>query len=174
VDTDSPVSFIKVNVLLKYIESVRDIVKTVETKLRNLNNEPLDIIGKTRIKITLFKLHKANHDIDLFILKNNTFEGDLILGRDFLTKEKLTLVYTPILQDDRECVDLFASLPLCIKENHTDFDLEQVINNNALDLGKEIQKIKSLLTDVNKETREIVNDTACRPFWFLAGNYWKL
>jgi len=55
------VSFIKVNVLLKYIESARDIVKTIETKLRNLNNE-LDIIGKTRIKITLFKLHKVNHD----------------------------------------------------------------------------------------------------------------
>jgi len=65
VDTSSPVSFIKVNVLLKYKESSCDIVKTVKTKLRNLNSEPLDI-EKTRVKITLTKLHSAQHNVDLF------------------------------------------------------------------------------------------------------------
>jgi len=78
----------------------------------------------------------------------------MILGRDFLTEGKLTLVYTPLSQGEH--VDLFASLPLCIEE-HPDDDLEQILNNNTLNLDLEVvQRLRSLLFDVNKETKEIV------------------
>jgi len=123
-----------------------------------LNSEPLDTIGKTRVKITLTKLHGVDN-VDLFVLKFfNTFEGDLILGRDFLTKGKLTLVYTPVSQGDRVNVLIYLLLFPFIEKNYNETDLEQIINN-ALDLGIEIiEKIKSLLTNTYKEAKEIVND----------------
>jgi len=38
INTDNPVSFIKVNALLQYLESAFASVKSTETKLRNLNS----------------------------------------------------------------------------------------------------------------------------------------
>jgi len=159
VDTGSPVSFIKVKTLYKYIEPNSEIVKPVQTNLRNLSSQPLDIIGKTRIKITLSKLNKEKQDVELYILNNNTFEGDLILGRDFLSNGKLTLVYTPVVQGDSDRVNLFASLPLCVEENFVDTILEQITNENTLDLSPEVvQKLIAILTCDNKETAEVVED----------------
>jgi len=159
IDTGSPISFVKVDALSNHMKTPITIVSTVENKFRNLNNQPLDIIGRARVTITLAKLATAKHNIDLYVLKNNAFEGDMILGRDFLTKERLTLMYTPVSQSDQERIDLFASLPLCVEENHTDHDLERIINNNELEFTKEvIQRLKTLLKDNNKELKEIVND----------------
>jgi len=160
IDIGSPVSFIKLKVMSDYIKPGQEIVKSVQTNLRNLNNQPLNIVRKTKIKITLSKLSKEKYDVELFILKNNTFEGDLILDRNFLSKEKLTLVYISVIQGDRERVDLFASLSLCVEEKSDDTDVEQIINNNAIDLSTEIwQKLKTILTLDSKVTPEVVDDS---------------
>lgn len=66
-----------------------------------------------------------------------TFQGDIIIGRDFLEKEKLTFVYEPI-QGERNKVNLFTRLPLYVDEERSN-DLEQIIKDYEIDYDLEIK-----------------------------------
>lgn len=96
IDTESPVSFVKFSVFSKYIKSACVCVRlNISNKtLRNLNNQVLEICGTVTINLSLQKTPGNIFTLTLFVLKNDS-QTDIILGRDFLTKEKLTLVYGP-------------------------------------------------------------------------------
>lgn len=95
IDTGSPVSFIKCSVFEKIVKPFRADLKPVNRILTNLSSEPLNILGVVKVKIILSPLKDNVFEIDLFVLDNTAVEADLILGREFLHGEGLTLVYRP-------------------------------------------------------------------------------
>lgn len=97
IDTGSPVSFVKNRVYKKFIEPFNK-MRAVNSNLRNLSSQPLDILGLVEVKLVLQNLADKIFFVDLYILNSDAFQGDLILGREFLTKEKLTLIYEPSAQ----------------------------------------------------------------------------
>ncbi|KMQ85932.1 hypothetical protein RF55_15252 [Lasius niger] len=96
--------------------------------------------------------------VELHILKNDTFQGDIILGRKFFKENNLTLVYSPAKENADEKVNLFTVLPLCVDEEQTN-DLEQICKNNKIDFDTETKlKLEKLILKVNSQKVLQVDD----------------
>ncbi|XP_011883952.1 PREDICTED: uncharacterized protein LOC105571091, partial [Vollenhovia emeryi] len=154
IDTGSPVSFAKFSVYEKYVKPREIKLSPVKTKLRNLSDHVLEVIGIVKVEVSLPQLPNISLSVDLHILKENVFEGDIILGREFMRKQKLTLIFRPITQGEEESVQLFAQLPLCVEaDGH--IPLEDMIENTITDLdAKDKRKLKDIIAEV-KQTKSI-------------------
>lgn len=128
IDTGRPVSFIKYS-LFEEIAKERNLeVKSPRINLRNLSSEILDITGVVNINVILAQHNDLEFQLDLYILKGNLFEGELILGRDFLIKQKkFTLVYTATKDGESKSVNLFTYLPLYVDKGQSTDSLKQKI-----------------------------------------------
>lgn len=138
IDTGSPVSFIKSCLLANLIAPSADSLKPVTKMLRNLSGESIRVQGVLNTTITLRPLKNRQCNIDLYVLENNVFEGDIILGRDFLEKEKLTLIYKSSevkSDDDANAANLFALLPLNVLESPSADSLESLMEETEIDFG---------------------------------------
>lgn len=91
-------------------------IEPVKNKLWNLNNRLIDILGKIRVDLEIDKLRGLNYSTDFHILDGNNFEGDIILGREFLEETGLTLVYSPSPDKESETIGLFSNLPLFVED----------------------------------------------------------
>ncbi|KMQ84541.1 hypothetical protein RF55_17574, partial [Lasius niger] len=86
-------------------------------------------------------------------------EGDIILGREFLTKGKLTLVYNPAAKGDREKINLFANLPLCVDNNRETETLESTMSKHEIDYGQDTKiRLEKLVRDISKQITIPVDD----------------
>jgi len=90
VDTGSP--FVKDAVYSRYCKSSKIIIKPSSRNLRNLCDQPLDILGTVKVTLTIDVLNGVPYDIDLFVISNTTLEADIILGREFLLEYQLVCV----------------------------------------------------------------------------------
>ncbi|XP_029169193.1 uncharacterized protein LOC114939131 [Nylanderia fulva] len=153
-DTGSPVSFVKASAYKKYIDPSGSEIASVETNLRNLSNEKLQILGIISLKLKIEKLNSKEFSVDLHVLNSESFQGDIIIGREFLYKNKLTLVYNPAAKDIEQKINLFSFLPLCVDEQRTD-DLNQIISDNNIDFDFKVkQQLQNLI--LNVRNRDIV------------------
>lgn len=103
--------------------------------LSNLTNKLLDIEGIVRVNLNLQPLKRREFKLRLYILNDESFQGDIILGRDFFAQEKLTLVYHLALQDDSGKINLFSQLPLYVDDGKPLDSLEQIIENSKINFG---------------------------------------
>lgn len=160
IDTGSPVSFVKFSAYLKFIAPYQIALKSSSRNFRNLTNNPLDILGIVTIDLSLEQLRKTNLIADLYIMKNTSFEADIILGREFLEKNKLTLVYNPIVEDESTKANLFALLPLSIQEiNSSKNDLEQIIEQCLIDHDSKAKvELKKILINVDNQPVKQIDD----------------
>lgn len=155
VDTGSPVSFIKFVVYNKIKNRCDLEIRPANRKLKNLSNVILNIIGTVKVKLTLAEKN-SKVTVDLFVLRDATFDTDLILGREFLRKGKLTFVYTLIGEGDRDRVSLFADLPLCVEGEVT---LEKIIEQSDIDFDNNVrQKLINVITEVRDRKIESADD----------------
>lgn len=132
-DTGSPVSFLKIDCFDKFVKS-RDKLLVSTRRFRNISKETLSVLGsvKTRVTFELFGAREFN--IELFVIGDGLFETDLIIGREFLDKERFTYIYKSQLLDSKtNPVTLFAQLPLNIEIEERDESLqEQRISTTAI------------------------------------------
>ncbi|XP_072751065.1 uncharacterized protein [Anoplolepis gracilipes] len=98
------------------------------------------------VEVALNCVENSKFLVNLHVLKENNFESDLILGRDFLNKEKLTLVYKPACEGEK--VNLFTCLPYYIEDSLTN-NLEQIIETVKTDYNNKVEKqLKDLLFEI--------------------------
>ncbi|XP_011860718.1 PREDICTED: uncharacterized protein LOC105557922 [Vollenhovia emeryi] len=96
---------------------------------------------------------------NVYILKGDPLESDLILGREFLASETLTLVYSPPGQGDKETVNLFACLPCYIDERRTNNERQIALENIETDADPETEKrLKLLILETQRKQLEQVED----------------
>jgi len=159
IDTGSPVSFVTARVYEKYVKPTDNKMLPVNSKLRNLSDRPIDIAGKIRANLKLEKLNDNEFETDLHVLNNNAFEGDFILGREFLEKEKLTLIYSPSAESRVENINLFTHLPLCVEDEQQADSLESQIEIDDIDFGSEIKsKLKAVIMKAMKKSISLSDD----------------
>jgi len=95
----------------------------------------------------------------LYILDEHAFEGDLILGRDFLQKEKLILVYSPLEQSPDEKVNLFTQLSLCIVEEDSNDSIEEIIREITSKCEpRASERLQNMLRNVRLEKHTSATD----------------
>ncbi|XP_011869954.1 PREDICTED: uncharacterized protein LOC105563185 [Vollenhovia emeryi] len=154
VDTGSPVSFAKFSVYERWIKPLNLKLAPYKNRLRNLSDQTLEVVGTVKARVSLPLIPNRALEVNLHVLKENTFEGDIILGREFLKEHKLTLIFKPTSQGERENVRLFAQLPLCVESNIPE-SLEETIDKNSTDLDEtDKRKLKEVI--INERTKECV------------------
>lgn len=116
-DTGSPVSFIRHSIFDRYMKS-RSIEISPANIFRNLSKQALNITGVVKAEIEIEQKVDVKYKVDFHILEDNIFKTDFILGRDFLDKQKLTVVYNPVKFED-DSRNLFAVLLLCVDSMRT-------------------------------------------------------
>ncbi|XP_011859168.1 PREDICTED: uncharacterized protein LOC105556685 [Vollenhovia emeryi] len=117
-----------------------------------------EIIGTAKVKLSLEQIANKGLAVNLHVLKDNTFEGDIILGREFLQQQKLTLIFKPSSQGEKESVRLFAQLPLYIESKFPEA-LEETLENKVRDLEyRDRQRLKDIIIGVHKTEYVPVED----------------
>lgn len=162
IDTGSPVSFVKLNVYDKYIVSSGIAIQRVENRYINLDKRPLDIKGSVNVKITLSLIPNFEFVVNLNVLREEIFEGDIILGRDFLRKQRFTLFCTLYDEGEQVAANLFSHLPLNVVDLGLPNDLEQTIEDSISNVDSKIRdRLKSLIMNIQNSGVSPVNER-CR------------
>jgi len=95
IDTGSPISFVKSRIFNKYFPG-RDLkLMRPSRKYKALNDEPVAIKGVIRTGIELTQLKNLLLTINLHVLEDCSIVNDIIIGRDFLETQQITVVYNP-------------------------------------------------------------------------------
>jgi len=156
IDTGSPASFVKYDI---YVEWILPFEKKLEPSNRvfvNFHKTPLNIVGAVPVELKIDFLKNKKVLVNLFVITDNAFDSDFILGREFIKQQRLTLCYP----NDEAKVEpeppenLSSELPLSVEEESE--TLDSVLDNYVIDFG-----------DGNKERlREInlgIGNKICEP-----------
>jgi len=73
-----------------------------------LNGTPIQVKNSVTTSVELELLPKTVSNVTLHILENNVLSYNLILGRDFLTNNNISFIYTPLSEELENRVQLFS------------------------------------------------------------------
>jgi len=120
VDTGSSASFVKYSIYLAYRKYFACEICLTVRKFINIKNLPLEVIGTVEVNLTLSLLKQKRFKVTLFVIKDQAFSHDLILGRDFLGSQNLTVVFRfreGEGEEEKNRLGLLAELPLFVDDN---------------------------------------------------------
>lgn len=156
IDTGSPVCFIKYTAIKNKFKFIEDKMKSTCENYKSLSGTPVYMLAKLECSIRLEQLPSHDFKITLNIIYEDSFQGDVIIGHDFLEKQKLTLVYDPSRSSREEAIELFPAelLNLNVLSVQT---IEDVIDDSHIDFGKvEKDRLKSLVTEIEARADSFV------------------
>ncbi|KMQ93098.1 hypothetical protein RF55_6825 [Lasius niger] len=81
IDTGSPVSFIKNGVYNEFVKPAQIKLSPSNRILKNLSDQSLKTFGTVSVQIMLEKMPGILFNISMFVLNNDFFQADFILGR---------------------------------------------------------------------------------------------
>jgi len=120
----------------------------------NLKGTPLHVVGVAPVELSIDFLKNKKVIVNLFVIKDNAFDSDLILGREFMKQQGFTLCCPGRDEASIEpeaSGNLMGELPLCVEEE-TSESLEDILNKQIVDFGEGNKKhlIKIILDVENK------------------------
>jgi len=62
-----------------------------------LCDQSLDLKDTVKVTLTIDVLFGSSYEINLFVISNTTLKADIILDKEFLYEQKLTLMYKPAI-----------------------------------------------------------------------------
>jgi len=137
-DTGSPVSFVKYDVYVKWIlPFVRKLI-SLSRVFVNLQGTPLHVVGVAPVELSIDFLKNKKILVDLFVIKDNAFDSDLILGREFIRQQGLTFCCP---RRDKASIkpgasgNLMIDIPFCVEEEGSEMRLKlaaRLSSQNAL------------------------------------------
>lgn len=146
INTDSPISFVREDIFQVFVSRDKKMVYESSRKFMALNNLPITICGVINTKINFEKWPNHSFDIELQILKGNDFINAFIIGRNFLQKEKVTVVYKHEAERE-ELTQLFTEFNVC----KVSTSLEVEINDWHIDFDNTVKsKLKNLILETEK------------------------
>lgn len=154
-DTGSPVSFISLSNFSKIFEEPITSLETVDRKFNALPKTPINVLGRIKSNIKFKELPGRDFDIVFHIVDSDFSDLDLIIGRDFLERHELTLVFRP----SKESADTFTQLLLQTDVCFTTIDTESILEDCEIDFEKrDKQCLKKVLLECMQADEEIIED----------------
>ncbi|KAK2578394.1 hypothetical protein KPH14_012645 [Odynerus spinipes] len=162
IDTGSPVSFIKFETYKKLFGPCLEGVAEAKENYTAINNNPLDVIGIIEVKLQLEQLPRIL-PVRLRVVKERSFPFDVILGRDFLHAEKLTLIYEPCEAIEEKNSDNILAYDINrINLVEDGSEIESTVDNLEIDFGLDVkEKLKEVILEAENSNGEIVDDDYC-------------
>lgn len=144
IDTGSPISFISVNSFYKHINSSLKILEPEYKRFNALSSVPIYILGKYQTCIQLGEFSNIEMKITLHVVSNDFAEFELIIGRDFLEEQQVTLIYRPCAKEIDNSMQLLLPTESCYTTN----SVESVIDDINIDFEWSVKKqLKKLILD---------------------------
>lgn len=94
-DTGSPISFIKLSVFKTVFAQNVCISKSTSDMYTAVNNVPIQVLDMVRTSLRLELLPDLVINIDFRVIDNQSWPTDIILGRDFLVNNQVSLIFNP-------------------------------------------------------------------------------
>lgn len=159
IDTGSPISFVSPRIYKEFLCSNTKSLKIVSCRYNALNNTPIRLSGVLKISIIFEGLPDYSYTIILHVMKDKLFTADLIIERDFLDRQKITVVYNPLNinngDDFHELSDIFLSVECLELDNTFNDDLRNI----TIDFGeKEKRQLLDVIHDVQSSSMPAEND----------------
>lgn len=154
IDTGSPVSFIREDIFQEFFTLKDDFSNSAIRKFTALNNLPIQTCGSVRTQICFEQCPNSSFNVELQILKGRNCSNTVIIGRDFLINEEITVVYKPFksLSDQ---IQLLPNFDIC---EVTD-KLENKINDLHIDFEESVKtRLKEMLLNIENAERQIIDD----------------
>lgn len=95
IDTGSPISFIRFDIYNVFFKDRCERLEPAGEMYTTINDSRVQILGKLRMKFVLRELPTRPLEIYFHVIPPGGFRGDLILGRDLINEERLTIVFRP-------------------------------------------------------------------------------
>jgi len=124
---------VKCDIFLKLIQPRVKNLKYSNRKFVNTKGDPFNIVGVVTVDISLENFVDTFR-IELFVLKEFLVSYDIILGRDFIGKEKFIITCdkkSADLDHVENDVNLFKALPLHVEDGG--LRLEKVLDDIVID-----------------------------------------
>ena len=143
-DTGSPISFVRADIYAKYFESSKPL-KPTNITFRAVNNTPIAILGCHQAKIGLEQIPEVTLEIDLHVLTDNSLPTDIIIGRDFLNKHEVSVMFDPVVEfENNDFPEPLLQMIAC-SENGSDID------EITIDFDEQSKnQLKKLLIEIEK------------------------
>ncbi|KAK2574692.1 hypothetical protein KPH14_012996 [Odynerus spinipes] len=155
-DTGSPISFVRLDVYEKFLKGREINLSPPRLSYKALNNKPIDILGSVTTSVCLQQLRDLTLPICLHVLKDNAIATHLILGRDFLEDQKITLKY---VSSDSNNFNTFPKSLLQILASLVDDKEEDKLNETSIDYDlSTLAKLKNLIKEVDNSKIDIIDD----------------
>jgi len=139
-------------------------LKTTNRKFVNIKGDPFDIVGTVTVDLQLDKFSEMFQIIyilrELYILRESLISCDLILGRDFIGKEKIAITCDTVNAEvDQKKTDsnLFMNLPLYVEDH--DSQLKKQLSIIEIDYDTEIRDyLTQLIIEIENTQFDVIDD----------------
>lgn len=153
INTGSPVSFITLDVFHNFFNKNENSLTVPSRKFNALNDLPIKIKGIINSTIRLEQFPDTVFDIELNVLEKNNFAHDLVIGRDFLSDKKPTIILRTNNNNDNSNDKLsegnFPSALLRLDICEVSNTVESIIDECNIDFDNDVKKrLKQLVVEV--------------------------
>lgn len=158
VDTGSPVSFVLHSVFKNFFGQTFTLKKTNIKNLQTINNSNINVIGSISTTVGLTLLPNLELKVNFQVLDNDSWPTQVILGRDFISNNKLKLLYDPSLQHESNKLQLLNEVA-SVEVIDTINDPVDKISNLETDFGNDANiQLQTVIREVQDTPVELVKD----------------
>ncbi|XP_067214743.1 uncharacterized protein [Linepithema humile] len=136
IDTGSPISFISLNNYYRFISSSLLSLQSETRKFNGLSDLPINILGKRKVSIGLNNFPGRIFNITLNVVAKEFNDIEIIIGRDFIDDERITLIYNPNSGDTDNQMHLLLPTDVC----YTASCVESAIDDCEIDFDASVKK----------------------------------
>jgi len=156
VDTGSPISFI-CNQTFKKFFNPSDLSSSSQERCKTIEDTQIKVSGtvSTVIKLEIFPNFSAKA---LFhVLQKNTFDNDIIIGRNFLNTNKISCLYDPLEEEINNKIKLFTEI-VAVDIVEPVNELKDSFSDIKIDFDNTVKKqLVSILIEVENTEIEPIN-----------------
>ncbi|CAL1672453.1 unnamed protein product [Lasius platythorax] len=157
-DTGSPISLVSQTVYNKYLKEIPNVPVSQIKTFNAINGTNIDLIGLIDTKI-LESLPNIMSNINLHILKNNSFTTDLIIGRDFLIENEIQLIYILAKEIIKDKLYLLREIASVETVDIPSNNLEELLSQIETDFDVAVKnQLISVICEVENSKIDCVND----------------
>lgn len=161
-DTGSPVSFICPLAYKKFGNRSLEALNMPHKSFWAINGSPVKVSGIFTTNIKLAALPDLTAIIKLHVLENTSFSTDIVIGRDFIQDQKLSVHFYPSGDDLESRLQLFNEVaPVAVDEifDTQAGNMESIISDIDIDFDSSIKdKLAEVLREVDKAKVAPVDD----------------
>ncbi|KMQ87776.1 hypothetical protein RF55_12857 [Lasius niger] len=157
-DSGSPVSFIGPSVFNKFFRFPTVFKNNSKQLYKALNNTPISTYGLISSSLQLKDLPNLTVPIELHVLENNFTSADLIIGRDFLANNKISVTMNFSKKNLEDRIELFNEIASAdILE--TPIDNSKIFENMEIDFDSSSkEKLISTIQEIDSMSVTPVED----------------